>query len=397
MKTLHNERGFMLLVVYVVVIGISIFAFAFFSRHSRAIQATEQYQNRILAFNAAEAAVDFALAKLVATPDWAGTDYLSFNSTSTQSGYKVTVSKPDPVNKPNIRMIAAVGYAPDNVKTSRAYQDAEITVYAQSTAAQGLFKYAAFATGALNLTGNVVVDSYSSTVNGGVYSATLNSRSNDTIGTNSTTAKSINVTGSSTVKGNAFVGPNGNTATAIYLGGTSTISGTKTVATTAETYVAKTTTVAASPDPSLTGIKTLTLPAGTYHYSALTIANSGKLTTTGKVDIYVDGAVSLSGAGIVNQGNIPSNLTIYATGSSAVSILNSGVYYGGIYAPNSTITNSGDVNIYGAVICKTMTLSNSSKIHYYEDMATGSGGSCSQKPSVTTWQELNSLSWNTGT
>ena len=392
MKTHLHERGFMLLVVYVVVICISIFAFAFFTRHSFAIQATERYQNRILAFNAAEAAVDSALTTLVQTPGWTGTNYLSFNSTSTQSGYMVTVSTP--ANNSNIRMISAVGYAPNNVKTSRAYQDAEITVYAKRPT-QSLFQYAAFATGALNLTGNVVVDSYSSTVNGGVYDATLNSRSNDTIGTNSTTAKSINVTGSSQIHSNAVVGPNGNTATAIYLGGTSKIWGTTTAATTAQTYVAMTTTVAASPDPSLTGIKTLTLPAGTYHYTALTIANSGKLTTTGQVNIYVDGVVSLSGAGIVNQGNIPSNLTIYETGNSAVSILNSGVFYGGIYAPNSTITNSGDVNIYGAIICKTMTLSNSSKIHYYEDMASGSGSS-SQKFSITTWQELNSLAWGMG-
>ena len=393
MKTLHNERGFMLLVVYIVVMCIAIFASAFFSRHNRAIQATERYQNRILAFNAAEAAVDSALATLVTTPDWIGTGYLPFNTTSSQSGYKVTVTKPDPSYKFEIRKITAVGYAPDNVPTSRGYQSATIIVYAQRQT-QSLFKYAAFATGALNLTGNVVVDSYSSAVNGGVYSATLNSRDNLTIGTNSTASKAINVTGSSKVKGKAIFGPGGVKSVVVYLGGTSTISGTQTPATTAETYVTKTTTVTVAADPSLTGIKTLTLPAGTYHFAKLTVANSGKLTTTGKVDIYVDGAVSIGGAGIVNQGNIPSNLTIYATGSSAVSITNSGTYYGGIYAPNSTVTNSGDVNIYGAIICKTMTLSNSSKLHYYEDMA--AGGSSGAKFSVATWQEMNGLSWGSG-
>ena len=394
MKTHPNERGFILLVVYIVVICISIFAAAFFTRHRLGIQATERYQNRILAFNAAEAAVDTALATLVTTPDWAGTGYLSFNTSSSQSGYKITVTKPDPSYKFEIRKITAVGYAPSNDTTSRAYQSATIIVYAQRQT-ESLFKYAAFSTGALNLTGNVVVDSYSSTVNGGVYSATLNSRDNLTIGTNSIASKAINVTGSSKVKGKAIFGPGGVKSTVVYLGGTSTISGTQTPATTAETYVTKTTTVAVTADPSLTGIKTLTLPAGTYHYAKLTVANSGKLTTTGKVDIYVDGAVSIGGAGIVNQGNIPSNLTIYATGSSAVSIANSAGYYGGIYAPNSTVTNSGDVDIYGAIICKTMTLANSSKLHYYEDM--NSGGSSGTKFAVATWQEMNSLSWGTGT
>jgi len=393
MKRLRNEQGFLLLVVYIVVICVSIFSVAFFTRHHLACQATERYQNRILAFNAAEAGIDLALATLATTPSWTGAGYTPFNSTSIKSGFLVTVTKPDPTNKPNLRKIEAIGYSPDNTTTLNPHQTATITVYAQSEP-QSLFKYAVFAGTSMTLSGNVRINSYNSTVNGGVYSETLNSGSNDTIGTNSTASKAITISGSSTVKGNAIIGPTGNLSTAIYLSGVSTISGTKTAATTAETYQTLTTTVPVSPDPKVSGITTLTLPAGTYHYAKLTVSGSGKICATGKVDIYVDGAVSLSGAGIVTQNNLPPNMTIYATGSGKVTISGSAGYYGSIYAPNSAVTNSGDVKIYGAIISKTMTLSGSSEIHYDEALSSGSG-SPGSKFSVTTWQELNSLAWGT--
>ena len=43
MKTHPNERGFILLVVYIVVICISIFAAAFYTRHSQATRTSWLY------------------------------------------------------------------------------------------------------------------------------------------------------------------------------------------------------------------------------------------------------------------------------------------------------------------------------------------------------------------
>ena len=64
LKSISNKKGFVLLVVYIVVVVVAIFAFAFFARHQAAMQGTERYQNRILAFNAAEAGIDAALRYL---------------------------------------------------------------------------------------------------------------------------------------------------------------------------------------------------------------------------------------------------------------------------------------------------------------------------------------------
>ncbi len=59
-----QEKGFILIAVYMAAIFVCIFSVVFFGRHQAAIQATERYQNRILAFNAAEAAIDHALWEL---------------------------------------------------------------------------------------------------------------------------------------------------------------------------------------------------------------------------------------------------------------------------------------------------------------------------------------------
>lgn len=101
-KTRTHEKGFVLLVVYIVVISVSIFSIVFFARHQAAIQATERYQNRILAFNAAEAGIDSALRDLakdqVRQTQTANQAYTSADIPVIQGEFRYTIS---PVNDSN--------------------------------------------------------------------------------------------------------------------------------------------------------------------------------------------------------------------------------------------------------------------------------------------------------
>ena len=107
----------MLVTTYLIVMLVSIFSLAFFSRSNTFLQASERNQNKIIAFNMAEAAVDFAIAQLAANPSYTGTSgYVSMDTASARGGFIATVSTPP--DNPMIRMIQANGFSPDNVTTS---------------------------------------------------------------------------------------------------------------------------------------------------------------------------------------------------------------------------------------------------------------------------------------
>ena len=171
-KTLRNERGFVLLVVYVVTIFVTIFSIVLFARHRASIQATERYQNRILAFNAAESGIDFALRELITNStrqsQTAATSYTSSKMPMRQNEFQFTIS---PVTgQPSLRRIDSKGCAPNCTNTSRAYQTSDIAVYCQITttvAPSSLFKYGVYATNSISMSGNSAFDSYNS--NQGAY------------------------------------------------------------------------------------------------------------------------------------------------------------------------------------------------------------------------------------
>ena len=136
LKSTTHEKGFVLLVVYMAAIFICLFSIVFFARHQGAIQATERYQNRILAFNAAEAGIDFALrelstnaAQLTAT---ATTAYTSPTITLAHHAFQYITS---PVaGRTDLRRVDSTGCAPNCTNTSRAYQTSQIAVYSRITA-----------------------------------------------------------------------------------------------------------------------------------------------------------------------------------------------------------------------------------------------------------------------
>jgi len=401
LKALQNERGFVLLVVYIVVMFVTVFSLAFFARHHVAIQATERYQNRILAFNAAESGIDVALRQLATNAtirnQTADSEYASGDTTLRQNEFRFTIS-PVP-DQPSLRRIDARGCAPECTESSRAYQASDITVYCQLTASApptSLFEYGVYAGTSISMSGNSAFDSYNS--NYGAYGGS-NKSSAGAMAVNSTSIGSMSLNGNAKVNGNVLVGYGGNPNIVVAVSN-ATITGTR--STLPETAVTPTSpetpTDATATTLNVSGNNTVTLAPGTYTVSSLKISGNGKIRTTGAVKIYVTGEIDIAGNGMVVPNNHPANLLLYSTGSASVKIAGNGSFYGGIYAPNSNVTANGNGDVFGAVIAKTYTQSGNSATHF--DLAlrdiTISNPNQTQIARVKAWQEMNSLAWGTG-
>lgn len=410
MKTVRNEKGFVLLLVYTIVLFVSIFSAVFFTRHRGAIQATERYQNRILAFNAAEAGIDFALRELATSnlrrTQTATDTYTSAYTPLTQNEFQYTVS---PVSgKPTFRRIDSKGCAPSCDETAvtnagstiRAYQTSSITVFCQITEPApppSLFQYGIYATNSISLSGDKTsgFDSYNS--NQGAYGGS-NVSSAGAIATASTAIESISLK-NTTVNGSALVGDEGNPGTGIKLQH-ATITGQ----------------AATLPDDwELAGMPPLPetyteidlsnvtgtlapLPAGNYHCTSIKISGGGTVPTSGVVKIYVEGSIDIAGNGITVPENHPGNLTLFATGSVSVKVAGNGSFYGGIFAPNSAVTANGNGDIFGAIVSKSFETIGNSAVHFDLAMKENQPVDPNQTNIVriTAWQEMNSLAWGAG-
>lgn len=414
-KTLHNEQGFVLLVVYIVVILVTVFSIAFFARHRTAILTTERYQNRILAFNAAESGIDFALRGIAKDPDMTGTPpatntpledpvfstpyYTSAVPPTEQNAFQFQLFYvPD---EPLRRRIESKGCAPSCTDSSRAYQTSNITVYCkitEITTTIGLFNYGVYSENSISLSGNSAFDSYNS--NYGAYGGS-NRSSDGAMAVNSTLAGKVSLSGNAKIKGDVVVGYNGVPNTVITTSGNASTTGNRSTLPedwTSPPSVVVPTEVIPIDLSNVSGNSTRTLSPGTYRTSSLKTSGNGKIKTTGAVRIYVDGVIDITGNGIVVPNNHPENMLLFSTGSATVMIAGNGSFYGGVYAPQSAVTASGNGDIFGAVIAKTYTQSGNSATHF--DLAMKNLTTTDQKQTgivrITAWQELNSLAWETG-
>ena len=390
LKSRHHEQGFVLLVVYLVVVLISIFSFALFARSNAFAQASERNLNKMAAFNMAESGADWALRQLATDPNYTGTPaYVSMSTNFVRGGFIVTVTTP--ADNPAIRIIQAAGFAPDNNTASRAYQTSAVTAYGQYSPGK-LFNFAIFAENSITLTGNdktASVDSYDSRTGPYVEGGT-----NGDIGVNSIAAGSITLNGKTIVQGDALVGSTGDPASGIDVGPNATITGTSGTLTETQVYSDPTTSLPSSGDLAITG-GTTTLMPGTYHYDSLSITGTGALSLTGPVIIYVDGSVEIAGNGVATSGDLPTNLLIYVTGSETVKIDGNGSFFGGIYAPNSLVKNDGNGGLFGAVVSKDYVQTGNARIHFDQAMSEIESDEALGDLELEAWQEQNSLTWGT--
>lgn len=386
-RPLENSRGILLLTTYFLIAVVSIFSLALFARSNVFLQTTERNQNRVVAFNMAEAGMDQAMKALEGDLTYAGAGYTSLATSTVRGGYDVSVSSV--ADNDAVRLIRATGYAPDNTVTSRAYEQRGVLAYAQINE-ESYFDFAVFAKDSMHINGNALVDSYDS--RNGAYGG-ANIGSSGDIGTNSAGASTVDLNGNVMVNGDAAVGPSGDPSQVIDMTGGSTITGDQSALTKEKDYPAVTTDVVSQGPLSIGGNTTYTLASGTYHFSSLDIKGNGKLKLTGEAVIYVSGSVSIAGNGILTSGDSPPNLILYVTTADTVKISGNGDFFGGIYAPDSNVQVSGNGELYGAVVSNNYHQAGNGGIHFDEALIdTGKTGQ--SDVSMLSWWEDHTVAAN---
>ncbi|MGH9970087.1 MAG: HYR domain-containing protein [Pyrinomonadaceae bacterium] len=239
------------------------------------------------------------------------------------------------------------------------------------------------------LSGNALVDSYDSTIGYPASKGSLaNLLSNGTItisgsskmfGNVRSTRVGVSVLGTSQVNGNATAGTTVTKAPSAVITGTITnnalapVMTMPSVPTCGPPYSPNSGisgTYSYNPSTgnlSLSGINIATLANGVYCFNNVTLTNSAQLKVNGPVTIKLTGTLSASGAtSITNTTAIPANLRILSSfsGSNGVSISNGTTVYFLLYSPRTNVTNSGAAPLFGTIVGKTVTISNSGQLHY---------------------------------
>ena len=287
----------------------------------------------------------------------------------------------------------------------------KITCVVQQTGSP--FTYAGFGNSSITMSGAAIIDSYNSSI--GRYGVNGNQGQGGNVGGNA----DLSMSGSAYINGNVSLGASSHFTDPTHQYESGAVTNTNSTPLTAVTVPATLTGLASSGaiNPNnqnvnigsgnykystinLNGIDTLTINANTGpvniyltgNSASIAITNSGQIiipaTNTYPVTLYIDGSASVSGAGILNNSYLPTNVQIYATGSSPVTISNGGSFYGAVYAPSAGVTVSGGAVAYGSVIANSLTLANSGTIHYDQALATATTSFGSSAYAAKSWHEV---------
>ncbi len=248
---------------------------------------------------------------------------------------------------------------------------------------QSAFQFALFGSQNVTVSGNAITDSYDSRK--GPYhdedpeSPAYNAGPDGDVGTNGVSAGGITVSGSIFVDGQLAVGPEvpdpASVVTgydpAFITGGTTPPSDTQDVVSQETLFSMPSVSVPeglACPDYTVAGNTTTTLSPGTYCYHDLAIQGNATLTASGSVTIYLTGSLTASGNSVVGAVDNPRTMTVLmASTSEAIleegQITGSNKFYGSLYGPKATLTISGNAEVFGSVIAKSINVSGSAAIH----------------------------------
>jgi hypothetical protein len=137
---------------------------------------------------------------------------------------------------------------------------------------------------------------------------------------------------------------------------------------------------------SLSGNEVLNIRPGDYKISSLTIAGNAQLTiqpnadgSFGPVRFFVEGiapganVIQVTGNGIVNQSNVPSNLQLWYNGSKNIQLAGNGNLYSVVYAPNAGVKISGNGSYFGAILGDEVDNSGNGGVHFDKALLQTSG------------------------
>ena len=396
-----DKKGFAMVINLIILVVLAILASSLLLRGVVGNVRTESYMNQTRAFWIADAGVSKAVYELNNGGSWSGwtisgDDASLQGSLGSAGDYDITVRD----YSGNTVVIESTGYYPNRTDANALVRKVEMMASKDSTS---LFEYAAFAEGALSMSGQAYTDSYDSSL--GVYGGS-NVGSEGDVGTNTAFSGSgkayvdgdVNIPVGETVPDSKYY--SGSVveedkdsltevtvpATLLSLSNGGSISNTTTLTPGDYQYWMI----------NLSSKKTVTLvgPINLYLTGTTAISISGQAkiyidpSSSGPVNIYFDGDISLSGQGITNGTSTPSNLILYGTGTSQeVTLSGQGDFYGGIYAPNSELVLSGQGGLYGGFVGDTVTISGQGGVHYDTQLGedTSSGSS---EFTIDSWRDL---------
>lgn len=399
-----------------VALVLSSFLVLFQSRHVITSRSTDWNS----ALPMAEAGVEEALTHLhddagaVSSNGWTasvvgGVSVITKQRTFSDSSYYSVVVQNASSSTPTIY---STGFVP---APFQANQFISRTVKAGATNSPTVFTHAIAATGTVTLSGSAVVDGYDSRL--GPYDASTNRNASGGIETDSRATKAIDV-GTGHVYGTVNTGPGGTIS--IGGGAVGDVAWNTSNSGIEPGYSNDTMNVSfptnspptgsfLTPTVTTAGGSNITyIPSGSYQLSSFTSSDSTKpMIVTGKatlwvtgdftvqgsgyvliapgasLTLYLGGTATVSGGGVVNGTQLPSNFSyIGLSSNSSFTYSGSAAFIGTINAPQASATISGSAGSYGAVICNSYNSSGGSGFHYDSSLAAGGG------LVVTSWSEM---------
>ncbi|HUU50114.1 MAG TPA: pilus assembly PilX N-terminal domain-containing protein [Nitrospinota bacterium] len=259
-----------------------------------------------------------------------------------------------------------------------------------------IFNMGIFADERITISSNAKTDSYDSKL--GVYGGS-NIGSKGDVGTNgtSTSPAAVSLSSNAKIYGDAFIGEGGDPSSAISLSSNAEITGEKTAI---NEPVELPLMSAPSGLPSMGSISLSSndqqIISGSGSYSSITLSSNSQLTIGGSGEVVIStGTLSLNSNTQLNVGSGVTSVTIFVSDSLSVSsnakinsntkdptkmnifgtdsltncsLSSNGGYFGTLYARNSDITVSSNVEIHGALIANRITLNSNARIHYDESL-----------------------------
>lgn len=386
---MRDKIGLTLITVLVVLFLIFALVGAFLFLATNARLLNERYHQNAVALYLAEAGIDYAIWEI----DFGGADFGDWGgSPATEATKTINNFQDDDGNIYGDISISVYNFGQEIVAVRSTGTFSSITGPQSSRTVQVFLKkhrihtHAILTEDNITMSGNAKTDSYDSA--NGPYGGS-NMADNGDIVTNSGADPAVSMSGNAVVNGDANTGADG----VIKLTGNADVNGDQSH--TADEYMPPVEVTMPHPTGplSLSGNASMPLPEGTYSYTAINLSGNSILTISGKVIIYVSGSISnsgnsqiivepnskltvyfggnlsISGNGVWNKTQDPSELSFLGTDTASnVSLTGNGNFHGTVYAPSADISVSGNGQNFGAVAGKTVNVSGNGNIHYDEQL-----------------------------
>jgi hypothetical protein len=382
-----NRRGLLYLVSLGIVFFLTIVGASMLMRGLSETHLSERSRNQSAAFHLADAGVDQAAINL-------RTDTLSDD----------ILTRTLPMGTSSILAVVPLGSQLDQVTVRgiSVSEQRDVEAVVQLTR-QSVFQFALFGAAHVNIGGDTITDSYSSSL--GSYGSQVPGKNGD-VGTNATGTwgKGITVTGTSlVVNGQVVVGPDvtdfttvvtGNVNDDFITGGPPKYVSQPTTFPMVEALTVPPVGCETALPPLIEKTRTFQTAVGAYCPPGDLVVNGGEqLTADGPVKIYLSSQLQVSGNTTVGVVGNPAAMAFLLSSSGGAtfqgSLTGTTSFYGVVYGPRASISISGNAEVFGSIIAEDVDLSGDAVIHYDERLTEFTDISNMYATRIISWRELN--------